>query len=646
MLRRLAVTLLGILGLLLSPVAPAGNCKLGRLLELPITMHGLRPLVSVQINGTDTLFLTDSGAFYSMISPAAAAELKLKLRPGPFGLVVHGVGGDARQADVAVINKMALAGVTFTKPWEFLVGGGDVGDGASGILGQNIFRAGDVEYDLAGGVIRLWKPEGNCRSTNLVYWLKEGQEYSLMDIQGATAQSPHTLGEATLNGARIQVEFDTGSATSMLTLRAAKRAGIKTDSPGVVFAGMSHGVSRGLVKTWIAPFESFKVGDEEIRHTRLRFGDIEPGNEVEMLIGADFFLSHRVYVASSQRKLYFTYNGGPVFNLDTNALQAGGPQSNPPAGRGAAPPDPAAETGSGAPGVAGSVPGNAAAHDFPGTTAAPNTPSPAPTNPAAVLPAGEPTTAAGFSRRGTAFAARRDFGHALSDLTRACELDPKEPQYFYERAQVYAENKQPALAGADLEQVLTLKPDYVPALVWRAERRVHEHNAAGALADLDAADHAASPQADNRLGMGEIYAQEHQFAQAIAQYNLWIAVHDDDARLGAAYTERCRARALLGQELDKALSDCNKALRLYSNNAAALDSRGLVRLRQGDFGRAASDYTDALKLQPRNPWSLYGRGLAQEHQKNTAATAEGDMAAATALAPHIADEFRKLGLTP
>jgi len=34
-----------------------------------------------------------------------------------------------------------------------------------------------------------------------------------------------------------------------------------------------------------------------------------------MLIGADFFLSHRVYVASSQNRLYFTYNGGPVFDL-------------------------------------------------------------------------------------------------------------------------------------------------------------------------------------------------------------------------------------------------------------------------------------------------------------------------------------------
>src|ERR1700745_882070 len=152
MLRRLAVTLLGILGL--SPVAFAGKGKLALMLEIPITMHGLRPLVSVRINGIDTLFLADSGAFYSMISPAAAAELKLKLHHGPFGLVVQGVGGNTQQADVAVVEKMTFAGVTFTRPWEFLVGGGDVGEGASGILGQNIFRAGDVEYDLAGGVIR------------------------------------------------------------------------------------------------------------------------------------------------------------------------------------------------------------------------------------------------------------------------------------------------------------------------------------------------------------------------------------------------------------------------------------------------------------------------------------------------------------
>ena len=32
-----------------------------------------------------------------------------------------------------------------------------------------------------------------------------------------------------------------------------------------------------------------------------------------MLLGADFLRSHRVLVAHSQRKIYFTYAGGPVF---------------------------------------------------------------------------------------------------------------------------------------------------------------------------------------------------------------------------------------------------------------------------------------------------------------------------------------------
>ena len=33
----------------------------------------------------------------------------------------------------------------------------------------------------------------------------------------------------------------------------------------------------------------------------------------DMIIGADFFLAHRIYVARSQGKIYFTYKGGPVF---------------------------------------------------------------------------------------------------------------------------------------------------------------------------------------------------------------------------------------------------------------------------------------------------------------------------------------------
>ena len=48
-----------------------------------------------------------------------------------------------------------------------------------------------------------------------------------------------------------------------------------------------------------------------------------------------------------------------------------------------------------------------------------------------------------------------------------------EPEYFYQRAEARLGNRQAALASADLDQAITLKPDYVPALVARAELRLN-----------------------------------------------------------------------------------------------------------------------------------------------------------------------------
>ncbi len=78
----------------------------------------------------------------------------------------------------------------------------------------------------------------------------------------------------------------------MLSLKAAERAGVKPDSPGVVDAGYGQGIGGHWSKQYIAPFASFKIGDgEEIKNARLRISDVDLG-DADMLIGADFFVSH------------------------------------------------------------------------------------------------------------------------------------------------------------------------------------------------------------------------------------------------------------------------------------------------------------------------------------------------------------------
>jgi tetratricopeptide (TPR) repeat protein len=577
-----------------GPPLQAADCHLARLAELPVTMSGMHPMVHASINGTDAQFIADSGAFFNSLTPTAAAAFKLHLEPLPPSFGMRGVGGEAR-AWLTTVKAFTIWGQTYPGV-TFVVLGNDLGGEAVGLLGENVFRIADVEYDLANGVIRLMRPL-DCKSAPLAYWAKAtSQGVSLLDIRTVSREAPATRGVAYLNGSKIQVEFDTGAETSFLSLAAAKRAGITPDSSGVVAGGSTWGVGTRVVKSWIAPFQSFKIGDEEIRNTRLRIGDLDL-LDIDMLIGVDFFLSHRIYVANSQSKLYFTYNGGPVFNL-------------------AAPRSPAS----------------------PPTAAA---------GPAVVGTDDQPSDAAGFARRGTAFAARRDFTPAIADLSRACELAPAQASYFYERGLALLGNRQPDLALADFDTAIKLKPDDVPSLIARATLRARRGDSSSVMtADLDAADRAAPKQASERIAMGELYEYAGQHASAVAQYSKWIDAHSrEEVRMSEAMNLRCWARAQWGQELDEALADCNTALRLRPNTAAYFGSRGLVYLRRSSYDKAIADYDAALRLQPKLPWSLYGRGLARLHKGDSTA-GQADIAAATALRPGIAAEAAKQGISP
>jgi tetratricopeptide (TPR) repeat protein/predicted aspartyl protease len=568
--------------------AALADCKVERLIELPITMSGTRPLVSTKINGVDAQFLIDSGAFYSMISRAEAKARGLRIVPAPFNLRVEGIGGEA-DVEKTTVKTFSLAGADLPKV-EFLVGGSEVGAGAIGFLGQNLLRLGDDEFDLANGAFRMFKATG-CDNAVMVYWSKT-IPYSVVPIERPDGPHLQAIGAAYVNGHRIRVMFDTGASRSFLSRSAAERAGISITSPGVVPGGRSGGIGRRTVQTWIAPIASFKIGDEEIRNTRLRIGDTDLP-EVDMLLGADFFLSHRVYLSQGQHKIYFTYNGGPVFRLDRQ-------------------------------------PSEDSADEKPTDAKA-----------ASATEADAPKDAEGYSLRGAALAARQDFAKAIEDLDKACALAPAEPRYFYQRAQVHLAMRQPFLARADLDQVIKLKSDDVPALIERAALRRTGGERAGAVADLDAADAAAPKESGERLRMAAEYEELGRLPKAIANFESWIAVHPDDSRLPSALAGLCWADAMWGEFLDKAGRDCDRA-RQTSKLVRAEAGRGLVRLRRGDFDGAIAEFNLALAQQPKHGWALYGRGLA-EQRKGLKAEGDADIAAALAIQPKLTQEAERRG---
>lgn len=582
-------------GLAIGGAAQAGeakHCVLGHLADLPVTMTGYKAMTPVKVNDQPVQFFVDSGAFYSIINPSAADRLKLSVVPTQ--LDVRGVGG-SNSLSAAKVRTLTLAEFDLPDIW-FGVGGGDLmGDG---LIGQNVLSVADVEYDLSGGMVRLMRPRG-CDDANLAYWAAAGAPVSVvpLDFASGDPRTARTIGVVYVNGVKLRAMFDTGAGGSNLTLAAAKRLGIKPGDPGVADDGYTRGFGRKTAQTWITPIASFRLATagEEVRNTRLRIVDWDA--PVDMIIGADFFLSHRVYVANSQHRLYVTYNGGPVFNL-----AAGGAQ---------------VQAGDEAPQRSTVVPGGE----------------------------GEPQTAEAFSRRGAALAARRDFPHALADLDRAITLAPEEPRYYRQRAEIRLAAGEPRQAASDLDQALKRSPDDLEGLIQRAQLRLGVRDADGALADLDRAAAVAPRAAAERLALAQLYLDADAPERALPQADQWVDLHPDDSRVPLGLITRCRARVLLNRDLDKAARDCETALRRGPHTAMALTARAMLRLRQGQYDGAVADFDAALALKPEFGQALYARGLAYAAE-GKGREADADFAAARALAPRMADRMARFGLGP
>ena len=569
----------------------AAKCNLVEVGTLPVHMEGLSPLVDAKINGHSTRLVADSGAFFSTLSSADAEKFELKALPVRL-IYIQGVSGWLT-AKIQTAEAFSVLGHTF-KNIDFVAAPETFGRSVSGLLGQNFLNVTDTEYDLSNGIIRFFHADA-CNDAMLAYW-DNGGPYSVIPISKTSSEKRNVLGKVSVNGVEITAQFDTGSPYSGLSLQGAMRVGIKKGDPRLKPGGASSGIGRRLNQTWIAAVDSFKIGDEEIRQTGLRVSEMYLP-QADMLIGADFFLSHRVFVANSQQKLYLTYNGGPVFKLDVI------PDAT--AGEGKAPP---------------------------------------PAAPAAIAsePGQDPKNADGYLRRAEAFAARREYARAYSDFDRALDLAPKDPHVLYARAQVHAAQDQPKLALADLDEALKQTPADVDMLLSRGALRLKEKQLELAKADFEKA---RIRDPDTWATIGSAYAAEEYYPEALAEYDarLKTARNADDKAI--ALEDKCWVRAAWNQELEKALADCQGAYQLDAYERNFGFSFGFIYLRLGRYGDSIRELNRAIKGQPKLALAIYMRGVAKI-RAGKAADGETDIKAATAIEPKIGERAAKLGVNP
>ncbi len=563
---------------------------------MPVTLKDMQALIRVKINGKPAILAVDSGAFFSMLSPEGARRFKPTYLYAPPGLFLAGVGGVTQPQLVSAhtfsFNHQRLHNV------QFLVAGNDYFSHAVGLLGDNLLRMADVEFDFAKGFMRFVLPV-HCGNTPLAYWAGH-RPVGVLDLHHPTRRRPQFIGSAKLDGHRITVMFDTGAAVSVLSLSMAERLHIGPGDPGVKPAGRIGGITRRLVNSWIAPVGRLQIGGETIEHTHMMVAPMpQLSADADLVLGADFFLAHHVYIANSQHKLYFTYSGGPVFAFGQ--------------------PEPVSLTH-----AAGAHPGAA-------------------------------ETAAELIRRGMAARARQEYPQALADFKRACRLEATDARCFVYGGQTYLAAGQPALALADFQTALRLEPRHYPALLGRAAARLALRRSATAhawttltataTADLTAASRSMRADSVAHMMLGMLANRAGAFPLAVAAFNNWIHHHRRDVGSPYAWDGLCWAWAAENRHLHRALRDCNRALARVPGSTPVLDSRGWVDLRLGKWQRALRDYDAALEAHPHRPLPLYGRGLAELRMGQTSA-AHTDFAAAQRIDPDTARRYAQIGLAP
>ncbi len=587
--------LLAMLGAIAAPAsAPAGaSCHISAA-SISVTIDNLRPLVNGEINGSPVRFLADTGAAFSLLPNATAVAFHLPISPAPMDLRMTGLGGSFRPS-VARVQNLQIEGVALHNV-EFLVGGTDADFNDVGILGQNFWHIDDLELDFGHGALRFDKTSG-CGRRILAYWARPGDAVIVLDLIGSSRSTSSAIVPVLINGVRMRAELDTGASTSVLTFAAARRAGIDPNGPDVTSRGVGLGVGHRGVTSRVARVNLVDIGGERVEHTRLGLvDDLLP--DVDMLLGEDFFLSHRVYIARDQGKVYATYEGGPVFNLGGSSVA---------------------------------------------TTARPEAASETRASTGKVADALGSDNSQSLGLKAAAELSRLEFEAAIADFSRALALEPRDADFLLGRGEAYARSRRPGAALADLDAALSLTPDDIEARLTRAGLRIGLGELTKARDDLDSAAALMPEAANTRLELAELYNQADAPRRAMASELSWARAHADDARSPIAQGVYCRASAVSGTQLLLGLKACDHAVKASPKAPGTLTWRGVIRLRLGDAERAAADLSDAADLAPKSAIARYCLGLAD--QRLNLPRAGQDLAAGLALDPGLADWAKRHGLT-
>ncbi len=264
----------------------AADCSLHRLAGLDMqTIPDGRVTVPVQLEGHDYRLMIDTGGFINTVSPTVVKQEGY--HPIRTPAVSRGMG--LSKLDSYVTVKDFAIGRSHGKGFEFYVDDFD-NNFADGTLAPQVLAAYDLDLDFGHGKLNLISPD-HCPG-NVVYWATAAAEVPI-EIKDKT----HIRVPVTIDGKQIMATVDTGSHTSFITMRAAKRyLDVDEKNPALKLRG-NLAVNGMVGPVYNYPFQSLSFGAVTVNHPHIEMVADKVWSGDDLLLGIGILRQLHLYIA-------------------------------------------------------------------------------------------------------------------------------------------------------------------------------------------------------------------------------------------------------------------------------------------------------------------------------------------------------------
>jgi tetratricopeptide (TPR) repeat protein len=222
-----------------------------------------------------------------------------------------------------------------------------------------------------------------------------------------------------------------------------------------------------------------------------------------------------------------------------------------------------------------------------------------------------PMSGGDFFKLGLQNILQGNYQQAIQDMTQAIQLKSNFAAAYSNRCLAELQIKEYQNAIADCNNAIHFAPNNVEAYLNRGLAYYRQGNYQNAIADDNQAIALKPHDFRAYYNRGVASAMLGNYRQAIGDYNLALSQIPQflSHQVADIYNDRGLARVEL-QDLQAAMQDFSRAIRINSHDERAYFNRGCVCGKHGDHLGAIRDFSTVIELNPSSGQAYVNRGLA------------------------------------